>query len=284
MHATTITAAFRFACETEIAALKPGNVHAYAPGHGMTHTDFLHSAEVAAPALCRAGAGLGERILQAVTETRAAVGQNTNLGILLLCAPLAMAAEAGGEFRASLRMVLAAADIADADAVFRAIVLASPGGLGEAPRHDVRRAATVTLHSAMTEAADRDSIAQQYVDEFSEIFGIGCPAYAAALARGWTSPWAAVAVHLAFLARIPDSHVRRKYGPATATALQQEAAPWHARLAAAGDPESLVPDLLAWDAHLKQRGLNPGTTADLTVASIFAHTLRGVLRPADMDG
>ncbi len=91
-----IEAAFREACAAELAALKPGNVHRHAAGHGMTMDDFVRSADAAARPLCRTGATLGERILDAVAATRAAVGQNTNLGIVLLCAPLAMAAERGG--------------------------------------------------------------------------------------------------------------------------------------------------------------------------------------------
>ena len=50
------------------------------------------------------------------------------------------------------------------------------------------------------------------------------------------------------------------------------------RLDASADPERLAPELLAWDADLKQRGLNPGTSADLTVAAIFARRLRNALR------
>jgi hypothetical protein len=89
----TIAAAFLEACLEELAAPKPGNVHVHAPGHRMTVEDFVRSAEVSAPLLCRAGAPLGRRILDAATATREAVGQNTNLGMLLLCAPLAMAGE-----------------------------------------------------------------------------------------------------------------------------------------------------------------------------------------------
>ena len=280
----TIAAAFRAACATELAALKPGNVHVHAPGHGMTAADFLRSAEAAAPPLCRAGASLGARVLAAVTATRAAVGQNTNLGILLLCAPLAMAAEAGGALRAVLPAVLAQADTADAEAVFRAIVRASPGGLGDAPQHDVRRPATVPLHAAMAAAADRDAIARQYVSGFADVFDVGVGAFAGACARGRTAPWAAVAAYLAFLAAFPDSHVQRKHGTAIAVRLQTQAAPWPRRLAEADDPAMLMSDLLAWDAHLKRHGINPGTSADLTVASIFAHALRGDLRPAGLDG
>ena len=55
--------------------------------------DFRRSAEVAAEPIARLRASVGARILGAIEATRAAVGQNTNLGIVLLCAPLARAAE-----------------------------------------------------------------------------------------------------------------------------------------------------------------------------------------------
>ncbi len=89
-------AAFGAACRAELQALKPGNVHVHAPGHGMTVEDFERSAEAAAPWVAAPGLGVGERVLRAVESTRAACGQNTNLGILLLAAPLAAAAERPG--------------------------------------------------------------------------------------------------------------------------------------------------------------------------------------------
>ena len=48
-----IAAAFIAACRDEIEAPKPGNVHVFADGHGMTVEDFLRSAEAAAPGLVR---------------------------------------------------------------------------------------------------------------------------------------------------------------------------------------------------------------------------------------
>lgn len=278
-----IAAAFRAACATELQAPKPGNVHVYAPGHRMTADDFLRSAAAAAGPLSRADAPLGMRVFDAVAATRAAVGQNTNLGIVLLCAPLAMAAPTGGALRPALARVLAHADVADAEAVFRAIVLAAPGGLGDAAQHDVRRPATVGLAAAMAEAAPRDAIARQYVTGFADVFETGVPTYARAVARGWSAPSAAVAVYLGFLAALPDSHVQRKHGAAAAEALRAEARPWRER-AAAADPATLTDELLAWDAALKRRGINPGTSADLTVASIFAHMLQGSLRTAEWNG
>lgn len=281
----TIEAAFREACAAELAALKPGNVHRHAAGHGMTVEDFLRSAAAAAAPLCRAGAALGERVLGAVAATRAAVGQNTNLGIVLLCAPLAMAAERSGpDLRAGVRAAIAASSLADADQVFRAIALAAPGGLGSAPRHDVRQAATVTLPIAMAEAASRDSVARQWATGFADVFDEGLAAFRAALARWGDEPWAATDAYLRLLARLPDSHIARKHGASAAEAVRREAQAALACLDAAADPEAMVPDLLAWDASLKRRGLNPGTSADLTVATIFAWRLGNVLRPGMIAG
>ncbi len=206
--------AFRAACADELAAPKPGNVGMHAAGHGMTADDFLTSAAVSAPPLCASGTSLGERIFGAIAATRAAVGQNTNLGIVLLCAPLARAAEVSEpDLRAALQRVLDESDVADADSVFRAISLAAPGGLGDAPRHDVRAPATVPLGVAMAEAADRDRVARQWVTGFADVLGPGLAAYEAARAR-WPDPrWAPLAVYLRFLAAFPDSHIARKFGP-----------------------------------------------------------------------
>ena len=95
LDAALVGTLYRAACLAELDALKPGNVHAYAAGHRMVVADFVASADVSAPALAQDGAGVGTRIQEGVAATMAAVGQNTNLGILLLCAPLAAAAERG---------------------------------------------------------------------------------------------------------------------------------------------------------------------------------------------
>ncbi|MES1987500.1 MAG: triphosphoribosyl-dephospho-CoA synthase, partial [Pseudomonadota bacterium] len=84
--------AYRNACMVELEALKPGNVHVFADGHGMTIHDFIKSADASAAVIAQANLSVGERILQSVKATQAAVGMNTNLGILLLCAPLIHAA------------------------------------------------------------------------------------------------------------------------------------------------------------------------------------------------
>ena len=282
MRAALIEAAFLAACEDELAAPKPGNVHIFSDGHGMTVADFRVSAAVAAGPLCRPGACLGARILDAVTATRMAVGQNTNLGIVLLAAPLAMAAEHGTNLRPALARVLAGADLSDAELVFRAIALAAPGGLGQV-ENDVCAAARVTLAVAMAQAAERDRIAHQWTHTFADVFERGLPALAAG--TGLSGPvMPALRVYLAFLAELQDSHIRRKFGAEAADTVRREAVPFHLQVTEAVELGTLLPGLLAWDASLKARGLNPGTTADLTVATLFVHRLEAILRAGGVDG
>ncbi len=274
MRSAAIRAAFLAACEDELAAPKPGNVHVHADGHGMTVADFRRSAAVAAPALCRRGAALGERVLGAVVATRAAVGQNTNLGIVLLAAPLVMAAERREpELRTALGRVLDAADLADTEAVFHAIRLAAPAGLGRVPRHDVHGPADVALPAAMAAAAERDGIARQWASGFADVFGPGMEAYLDARTRWVDAAWAPLGAYLWFLATLPDGHILRQHGAAVAERVRQEAVAVRRRLLAGPDPAGCLPELLGWDRALKAGGINPGTSADLTVATILAWRL-----------
>lgn len=276
--------AFVAACEQEILALKPGNVHVHAAGHRMTVQDFRRSSHATAPALCERGAPLGARILGAVMATRAAVGQNTNLGIILLSAPIIMAAESGDCSPAGVGAVLDATTTQDTADVFQAIMLASPAGLGDAPDQDVRGPATAPLRRVMWQAADRDRIAAQYANGFDDVFDLGLSAYRTARTR-WGDPlWATVVAYLRFLATGPDSHIIRKFDAETADLVQTEAIVAERALLAASSPAEEAASLLAWDAHLKRRGINPGTSADLTVATLLADACGSNLpRPARND-
>jgi triphosphoribosyl-dephospho-CoA synthase len=270
-----VVAAYRDACLAELAALKPGNVHVFAGGHDMTTADFEASAEASAPAMGAPALSVGARIFAAIRRTREAVDCNTNLGIVLLCAPLAQAvlSSGNGSLRDRVRRVLQRLDVADAEQAFAAIRLAEPGGLGAAPQHDVRAGATVSLAVAMAAAAERDRIAAQYANGFADIFELGLPRLRAGLERWGSERWATTSAYLAFLARLPDSHVARKYGAERAQAVCAMARPFETRLQDADDPEQLVEPLLAFDRELKAAALNPGTSADLTVACLFAYRI-----------
>ncbi|MCW5625777.1 MAG: triphosphoribosyl-dephospho-CoA synthase, partial [Burkholderiales bacterium] len=224
-----IATAFVDACLLDVAALKPGNVGLHGPGHRMGVLDFVRSARAAAPAIAAPGASIGQRIVDAVIATQAAVGTNTNLGIVLLAAPIAQAAlDLHGDvdperLRQRIGAVLSALTVDDAAAAFRAIRIANPGGLGHSDEHDVHAPPQVTLLTAMQAAADRDLVARQYATGYAAIFDTGIPALHAVRARGWDRPQAATAVFLAFLRRYPDSHVGRKLAADVATAVLHEA-------------------------------------------------------------
>jgi len=284
--ADRIADAFREACLAELRALKPGNVHDYAEGHGMTLAHFETSAAVAAPVIAAPGLRVGQRILKAVEATNAAVGLNTNLGIILLAAPLIAGVwrPEHGTLRERVAGVLDALDRADAEQAYAAIRLASPGGIGDSAEQDVAQPPTVTLKQAMALAAERDRIARQYVTYFQDIFETGVPRLKQAMASGLPIEEAVSAVHLRFMAAFADSHIQRKYGAATGEAVRGEAdlldrdwlwhGPWVERRRR----------LLAFDAKLKSRSLNPGTSADLTVACLLAHRLEDMIAAPPLSG
>jgi triphosphoribosyl-dephospho-CoA synthase len=279
---SSLRRAFTDACTLELRALKPGNVHDYAAGHGMSVGDFVRSAAAAAEPLCRSGSTVGERIRDAAAATRATVGCNTNLGILLLAAPLIAAAEQAtpGDLRGALHETLAALTIADAVAAYEAIRLANPGGLGRAGSQDVSAVPDVTLGAAMALAAERDRIARQYGTDYEDIFAIGVGGLTAARRQGLSPAWTVSRTYMEFLSAFPDSHVARKFGGGVAEGVRLDAAPLADRMTTIDDPARLAPDLLAFDTALKKRGINPGTSADLTVASILADALETMSRSA----
>ena len=269
--------AFRNACRAELEALKPGNVHVHAAGHDMTVEDFLRSADAAATPLSDPTLGIGARIRAAVEASWEAAGCNTNLGIVLLAAPLIAAAERGeGPLRPRLEATLAALTVEDAREAYEAIRRANPGGLGRAAREDVAAAPTVTLLEAMRLATDRDRIAQQYATGYEDVFTIGLARVEAERRRGTAGEWTTTLVFLDFLTAFPDSHIARKFGHETAEAVRQEADAVRRGLSEA--PRDAFPRLLAFDAALKSRGLNPGTSADLTVASLLAADAAAISR------
>ncbi|WP_238122799.1 MULTISPECIES: triphosphoribosyl-dephospho-CoA synthase [unclassified Xanthobacter] len=270
MSPDAVARLFAAACRAELSALKPGNVHVFAAGHGMDVSHFERAAEAAAAVIARPGLAVGERIRRAVDASLAVAGCNTNLGIILLTAPLVAAAlEAGATpLRDRLRAVLSHLTQADAQEAFHAIASANPGGLGAAPEADVHAPARLDLRAAMAIAAHRDRIAAQYTNDYADVFELAMPHLLA-------TPFAPAAIedaYLALLARWPDSHIARKFGAATAEQVCQEAQALRCQLAGATTTERRAA-LAAGDASLKARGLNPGTTADLTVAAILAAAL-----------
>ena len=183
MSRTEVASAAQLACVLESSAEKPGNV---TPAHDfddMSYEDMLRSGIALGAELGRAGERtVGETILAAVRASREAAGANTNLALLL--SPVARAALEGGALRERLAEVLRALTLSDARDAYAAIRLAGPGGLDEPVEHDVRDEPRVSLREAMAAAAERDTIASEYVTGYAVTFELGLPALADALGDG----------------------------------------------------------------------------------------------------
>src|SRR5207245_9984253 len=116
----------QIACIWEATARKPGNVHRYRDFDDTNFLDFLHSAAAIAPILETAcERHVGETVLQCVQATQAVTLRNTNLGIILLLAPLATV-PCSETLRTVLKQVLANLDVTDSRAVDHALRLAWP--------------------------------------------------------------------------------------------------------------------------------------------------------------
>jgi triphosphoribosyl-dephospho-CoA synthase len=263
---------YQQACEIDTQAFKPGNVSIYSEGHDMTVADFRLSAKVSAPPLCNPDYSLGEKIFYAVKATREAVGCNTNLGIILLCAPLVQAVsirKSGVTLRQALHEVLDSTTLDDADWAFKAIALASPGGLGEDKKHDVKTQASITLTEAMRIASDKDRIALQYITNYKDIFDFSILRYNRDLLKWGCYEWAAVAVYADLLSHYPDSHIERKYGNQYSSMVASRMIQLNYELSRAESPDVMMPLLRSIDRELKSKSINPGTTADMTVATVL---------------
>lgn len=258
----------RIACRLEVCAEKPGNV---SPTHSFDNAsvdDFLTSADAIAPVLATASARpLGAVIKDAVVATQQVVGHNTNLGIIMLLAPLC-AVRNWNNAATELTEILAKTTVQDAADLYEAIRIAAPGGLGNAARQDVASAPTITLLECMRLAADRDSIASEYCSAFNISFNVGLPRLLQTAAwqehhdqrLGW------LAVQL--LALQSDSLIARKCGSEIANTVQALAAAtveddWP--FGENADAYSKLKAFLIADGNNR----NPGTTADLIAAILF---------------
>jgi len=265
----------QLACIWEATAAKPGNVHRYCDFADVTYLDFLQSAAAIAPVLTKARRQpVGQTILEGVRATRRVVSTNTNLGVLLLLAPLAAVHE-DLDLRAGLEPVLADLDAEDSRAVYRAIRLAEPGGLARVSEQDISVEPSLPLRQIMALSAKRDLIARQYANNFHEVFTSGVPALVLGLGETASVEGAIIACHLHLLATHPDSLIARKCGRAEAEESSRRAR----RVLEYGWPtiaagRVALADLDAW-LRAEGNSRNPGTTADLVAACLFVALREG---------
>ena len=255
---------------------KPGNVDREHEYEDLRFEHFAAGAVGSREGLSLAadpdGPGVGAAFETAIEGMSGQRGGNTQFGALLLLVPLVRAAARGDRSPGGVEAVVAETTVEDAAGFYRAfdhvdVSVADPPA--EMDALDVRRGSgavpalrerDLTLADVMERSADRDGVAREWTSGFERSFP------AADRIAELDGPVAdrAARVFLELLAAEPDTFVVINHDEATAEAVRQRAA---AALDGDADPDAMA-------AEFVERGINPGTTADLTAAALFL-ALRG---------
>ncbi|MCA9089145.1 MAG: triphosphoribosyl-dephospho-CoA synthase [Planctomycetaceae bacterium] len=283
----TLAGQLEAACLLEAAARKPGNVHPGAMFVDLCFDDFVRSARVVAPVLALAQKrGVGRTVLESVQATQDVVGKNTNLGIALLLAPLAAVPHVES-LAEGIPRILKQLTIDDSRLVYEAIRAAHPGGMGEVAEQNLSNEPTLPLCEIMQLAADRDSIARQYVNDFTEVLQLGLSSVQkwlrlpAGQAVSGPQNWEVLVqgLFLDLLHQVPDSLIRRKLDVEHALEASTRAGDVLRRgWPASPDAQRAFVEFDQWlraDGHRR----NPGTTADLVAATLYAAIREGLWQP-----
>ena len=158
----------------------------------------------------------------------------------------------------------------DARLIYEAVRIARPGGLGTTSEMDIYQDPPADVLQAMSYSSDEDLIARQYSNGFQQVFEEVVPLLSAGQASLGNLSDGIIYAHVSMIARYGDSLIQRKCGLETSD---------KARMLAQKALESLMANRQEWydcvgelDFWLRSDGhrRNPGTTADLITAGIFA--------------
>lgn len=290
-----ISDAIPLACILEASAPKAGNVH---PAKGFADMHFAHfvgsaiaSGSVFSEHLSHKVMSVGQLVLDAVEATQTSVGCNTNLGTLLLLAPLVSSLHASklqeksldrvaslqaASWQHATQDVLNQLDDNDSQLVYEAIRRARPGGLGKQSSRDVQDTAPKSLVQAMQQVAEVDAVARQYCNGFSDIFNRLLPWFESELERSNTSDEAICRLQVRQLAHEPDGLIVRKVGLELAEEAQELARNTLQELEQPSNSPIFLRDSYGkLDRFLRadSNQRNPGTSADLIAATIFTRLL-----------
>ena len=270
--------AFEYACKLDVFSIKPGNVFLDHPAYGMTHKDFLQSSMACSDIICEQNIDIGEKILESVKASIDVVGCNTNLGIILLCSPIVEAIYLDNEHKLqqnNLKKVIDRIDLKQTKTIYKAINLANAGGMGLKDKFDLntKKSSDFILSEAMNFASSYDYIANEYTNYFNNIINIISLNWRNYFKLMGNAECATTATFLKLISSNPDSLIARKYGLDTAIEVSGKFKALSDEYCELKNPNIINNKLLLLDSELKIQGLNPGTTADVVVASIFINRL-----------
>ena len=267
--------AYLYACHKDVEAIKPGNVNINSPHHDTTASDYLISSINSGSELFYDSYSLGDRILNAIVATKKETSMNTNLGIVLLCAPIAHALLNYKEMslKEAITKTIDNATSDDTVKICEAINIANPGGLGDVLDYDTKSMPAVKLREIMSYSAQYDRISYQYHNNYQDILDFIIPSLDKNMIKYKSSDISISMTYLQILGKIPDSHISRKLGEEIAKKTSNHVNDLLKIQDKDCSEDYLVKQLNDLDYEYKKKGINPGTTADLLVASLMIHRI-----------
>ena len=288
MNAEEIAKIAQIASALEVSGYpKPGNVHRTRDYDDMVFEDFVISGIVIGDTIREACSDvdvenplLGKYILQAVAETDRWINNNTNLGIVMMTTPIAVAAAISDNFdeiRPNVVKLMANTSVDDACDLYDAINIADAGGMGDQDEYDVAsdnakqelRDNNQTMYDVLKISAPWDMLAREMTSDMPAVFELGYPTYHE-LKEEKSLNDACVLTFLTILSQVPDTLISRKYGSDEALKISMMTRD----LLKLKDSDDFIERLQEFDDYLYDNAYNPGTTADLTAASIFVSNLK----------
>lgn len=265
---------------------KPGNVHRTRDFDDMVFEDFLISGIVIGDTIEKAAsqvlinnnpedAEIGKYILEAVRETDKWISNNTNLGIVMMLTPIAISAAISDnmeELRENIGVLMENTTVEDAINLYDAINIADAGGMGDQEDYDVAganakeelRQNNQTMWDVLKISAEWDDLGGELTSKMPIVFEIGYPTFYK-LKKTNSINRASVLTFLTILSQVPDTLIRRKYGQEKAEEVSKKVKD----LLEFKDSGNFKGDVSDFDDLLFNNKRNPGTTADLTAASIM---------------
>jgi triphosphoribosyl-dephospho-CoA synthase len=292
----------------EVSANKPGNVNFVVGFEGTRVEHFLASAVAASASFEEAAKRgiavaegklkicdvcMGKLMKECVADIDAwQTGGNTLLGTVMLFIPLAVAAGMtpandkgnfeAAKLRANMKLAIEATTPEDAVRVYEAIGIANPSGLNGAPDLDVNDTKSknrllkenVNLYQVFKIASGYDDICYEWVNNFPITFDLAFP-YLGDQLKAHRLNTAIVNTFLKILSERPDTFISRKVGSDNARKISQDAK--HVIEVGGAESKAGKESIVLFDKKLREYGndYNPGTTADITAATLALATLSG---------